>query len=238
VGLVTNVFVGTGERSVGAALENLQLGAFTAPGVIMSTILAPRPFTVGKSMAMRRSDAERLDAFRAVGGVLAEDHLLGRLFADAGLGVRTSLEPVENRNVDCSVRRTIERHARWAKMRRSIAPAAFALEPLVSPLAVATAVGVMLPSRLALACIAAAAVLQTLLALASVRALRGRSIAWYYAPLEIVRTYVVLACWAWAWMSRRITWRGHTFILARDSAIVPAPARSWSRLRDAVRAWA
>jgi ceramide glucosyltransferase len=236
VGLVTSVFVGTGERSVGAALENLQLGSYTAPGIVAGATLLRRPFTVGKSMAMRRRDLVRLGALHAVGGVLAEDHVLGRIFADAGYKLRTSLDLIENRNVDCTVRRTLERHSRWAKMRRTIAPLPFALEPIVSPLAVATLIAATMPSRLALMCVLVASILQTSVAFVSVRILRGRSLAWYYAPLEVVRTYAVLACWAWAWLSRRITWRGHAFLLTRDSAIVPAPPRSWSRLVDLVRA--
>lgn len=236
VGLVTSVFAGTGERSVGAALENLQLGGFTAPGIVASLKLLSRPLTVGKSMAMRRRDVVCMGAFHAVKGVLAEDHLLGKLFLDAGYAVRTSLEAVENRNVHCSVRRTVERHTRWAKMRRSIAPIKFALEPLLSPLTIASLVAVVVETRAAVAAVLLTAIVQTAIAFLSVWFLRGRSLAWYYAPLEIVRSYLSLVCWARAWCSRRIVWRGHAFLLSRDSAIVPAPPGSWTRLVDAVRA--
>jgi ceramide glucosyltransferase len=187
-------------------------------------------------MAMRRRDLAVMGALHAVKGFLAEDHALGRLFLAAGYEVRTSLEPIENRNVDCTILRTLERHSRWAKMRRSIAPVPFALEPFLSPLSVASVVAVVAQSRASLWACLATALLQTLLAFASVRALRGRSLAWYYAPLEIVRTYLTLLCWARAWFSRRIAWRGHAFVLGEGSAIVPAPPRSGSRLIDAVRA--
>jgi ceramide glucosyltransferase len=236
VGLVTSIFVGTGERSVGAALENLQLGSVTAPGVVAAARLLREPLTVGKSMAMRRRDLAVMGALHAVKGVLAEDHALGRLFLAAGYEVRTSLDPIENRNVDCSIARTLERHSRWAKMRRSIAPVPFALEPLLSPLAIASLVALVAQSRTSLWACVVTALLQTLVAFASIRALRGRSLAWYYAPLEILRTYLTLLCWGRAWFSRRIAWRGHAFLLAEGSVIVPAPPSSWSRLIDAVRA--
>jgi ceramide glucosyltransferase len=236
VGLVTNIFVGTGERSIGAALENLQLGSVTAPGVVAASRLLKEPLTIGKSMAMRRRDVARLGVLHAVTDVLAEDHVLGRVFLNAGFAVRTSLETVENRNVACSLRRTLERHSRWAKMRRSITPVGFALEPFLSPLTIASVVAVLAQSRLSLAVVLVAALLQTTFAFAAIKMLRGRTLAWYYAPLELVRTYVTLACWARAWCSRRIAWRGHEFLLAEGSAIVPAPPRSWSRLTGAVRA--
>ncbi len=221
VGLVTSIFVGTGERTLGAALENLQLGGFTAPGVVAAAKLVRRPFTVGKSMAMWRRDVVRLAALHLVGHVLAEDHLLGRLFDEAGYAIRTSLETIENRNVDCSLRRTLERHTRWAKMRRAISPAAFALEPLLCPLAVASTAAVVAPCRTTVLLLAFAALVQTALAFSALRLLRGTSLRWYYAPLEVLRSYVALFCWARAWSSRRIQWRGHAFLLARDSAIVP-----------------
>jgi ceramide glucosyltransferase len=230
VGMVTSIFVGTGERSIGAALENLQLGCVTAPAVIAAATLLREPLTVGKSMAVRRRDLTVLGALHSVKSVLAEDYVLGRIFLGAGYEVRTSLDAIENRNTRCSVRRTVERHSRWAKMRRSIAPGSFAFELMLSPLAVATLVALVAQSRVSVAAVLVSAALQTTFAFASLRALRGRPLAWYFAPLEIVRTYLALFCWARAWVSRRIGWRGHAFLLAEGSVIVPAPPSSLSRL--------
>ena len=235
VGLATSVFAGTGERTVGAALENLQLGAMVGPGLAAAALLSKRPFTVGKSMAMWRRDLVKLGGFARVGAVLAEDHMLGRLFLDAGHGVRTSLDVVENRNVGCSVRRSMERHTRWAKMRRALSPTAFVFEPLLTPLVVATIVAVVVQSKPAIIAAVLAATVQTICAFAAMRILRGRALGWYYAPLEIMRSYFVFACWVCACMSRRILWRGHAFILQKDSVITPAPPSSVSRLRAALR---
>ena len=119
VGLVSSLIRGSGERTLGAALENAQLGATIAPAVVAAHALAGRPVTVGKSMAMRRVDLAQVGGFEAVGDVLAEDDVLGQRFHDRGYGVELSLEAVENRNVACSARRTVERHTRWARMRRA-----------------------------------------------------------------------------------------------------------------------
>jgi ceramide glucosyltransferase len=226
VGLVTSVFAGTGERSIGAALENLQLATMTAPAVVVASLLPiVRPLTVGKSMAMRRRELASLGGFERVAGVLAEDHVLGEMFLGAGFEVRTSLDVVENRNIDCSAARTIERHTRWAKMRRAVVPGAFLFEPLMCPMLVANACFVLSPSRASLLALALAAVVQIAFALTAVRILRGHAMRWYFAPLEIVRSYVVFFCWARALVSRRIQWRGHPFVVLPGSVIVPAPPR-------------
>jgi ceramide glucosyltransferase len=225
VGMVTSLFAGTGERTLGAALENLQLCAATAPGLAAMDAVSRRPFTVGKSMAVRRRDLAVLGGFQPVGHVLAEDHVLGRRFLAAGLQLRTSFEVVENRNVDCTVGRTLERHTRWAKLRRSLNPAAFVAEPVLTPIIVASAGVVVAPSKLTAGVLAAVCLMQSACALLAVRLLRGRALAWWYAPLEIARSYVTLLCWGYACMSRRIAWRGHPFFLRRGSVIIPDEAQ-------------
>lgn len=225
VGLVTSLFGGNGERTLGAALENLQLCAAVAPGYAAMNAIH-RPVTVGKSMAMRRRDMARLGGFLPLGDVLAEDYALGQRFRDAGFLVRASLDMVENWNVACTVMRTVERHTRWSKLRRALLPAGFALEPMLVPIVVASAAAAIAPGELTAAMLGATCILQTTTALIAVRMLRGRWSAWWYAPLEIVRSYVAFLCWIRAAASRRIEWRGHSFTLTRGSVIVRAAAPS------------
>jgi ceramide glucosyltransferase len=130
----------------------------------------------------------------------------------------------------------VERHTRWAKLRRAIAPFGFWFEPLLSPIIMATAAGILLPGKTACLAFLAAVLLQTGCAFLSMRMLRGRSLGWHWAPLELVRTYVLFFCWMRACFSRRVSWRGHHFELARDSAIVPAEPGILDRVRSLVRA--
>ncbi|MDP9152148.1 MAG: glycosyltransferase [Myxococcota bacterium] len=226
VGMVTSLFVGAGERTLGAALENLQLCASTTPGLLAMNAVTGHAFTVGKSMAVRRRDLALLGGFSPVGEVLAEDHALGCRFLAAGYLARTSLDAVENRNVACSVMRTIERHTRWSKMRRALFPWPFVLEPLITPVAVASIAVALAPSTLTAAVLALACLLQMAGALLAVRILRGEWLTWWYAPLEVVRSYVALFCWVRACASRRIAWRGHAFVLKKGTLIVPVAAPS------------
>lgn len=221
VGLVSSVVAGTGEQTVGAALENLQLSAMIAPGVIASGLVAGRTLTVGKSMAMRRRDLAMVGGFASVGDVLAEDFVLGRRFRAAGFGVRTALDAVENRNVECSFRRTLERHTRWAKMRRAIVPEAFAIEILLTPVAVALVGALALQSRASLGLLAVTAMLQMLGAALVGRLVRGAPFRAAHLLLEPVRAVLLQLCWLRAASSREVEWRGHSFVLGPDSRLLP-----------------
>lgn len=225
VGLVTSVIAGTGERSVGAALENLHLAAFIAPSVVSVSRLAPaRPLAVGKSMAMRRRDLAKLGGFACVRHVLAEDYMLAQRFVAAGHRVRLSLARVENRNVTCSVRKTVDRHTRWTQMRRVLSPGAFAFEPLLTPFVVAGGAFVVAPRRELAIALALTALVQIVGAQLALRAVRGRGLHWTWAPLELGRSVMMLVCWLRSWASLRVQWRGHPFRLGAGSTITPIRA--------------
>jgi ceramide glucosyltransferase len=226
VGIVSSLFSGAGERSLGAAIENLQICASTAPGLAAMGMASGRSFIVGKSMGVRRRDLERLGGFAIVADVLAEDHVLGRRFLEAGFKTRLSHEIIENRNVVGTVRQTLARHTRWAKTRRSLMPMAFPMEPLMTPIVVATFGAFLAPCAVTAIVLAAVVVAQTAGALIAVRLLRGTPLAWYHAPLELLRSYISLLCWVRACLSHRTVWRGHEFVVQRGSAIVPVSAAS------------
>jgi ceramide glucosyltransferase len=177
--------------------------------------------TVGKSMAIRRRDLDRLDGFKSVGHVLAEDFMLGSRFRAMGFRIRASFDVVENRNVDCSVARTMERHSRWAKMRRSMAPGLFALEPMLQPAVVATIAFLASPCLETAAAFAVVCVAQSLCGATAIRLLRGHPLPARYAVLEVLRSYAWFACWAYAWTSRQIRWRGHPFLIHAGTVITP-----------------
>ncbi len=231
VGLATSVVVGSGERTLGAALENLQWLAHVAPGVVAGATVTGRPISIGKSMAIRAADLARVGGFASVGDVLAEDHVLAQRFARAGIGVRLSLAPVENRNVDCTLRRSVERHTRWGRMRRFIAPQGFFLEPLLSPIVTASLACLVSPSRDAAFALLVALVVQAVGASYAALLLRGRVPLWL-PPLEVARAYVLFGAWLGAVASRRIAWRGHPFELRAGTRLVPAGPSLRARLRD------
>ena len=220
VGLVSSVVCGSGERTFGAALENAQLGTGVAPAIVTAHRVFGRPITVGKSMAMRRADLDRVGGWEHVGGVLAEDDCLGQRFHALGYGVDLCLEPVHNRNVIASPTRTVERHARWAKMRRALIPRAFPFEPLLSPVAIAAMTAMVAPSGLTARLVLCALALQTTGALLCHTLLHARR-PFLLTAIEPIRTAAAFLAWCHAVASRRVCWRGNTFLVVRGSRLVP-----------------
>jgi ceramide glucosyltransferase len=220
VGIVSSRIVGRGERSLGAALENAQLGAQIGPAVVAAHKLFGRPVTVGKSMAMRRADLARVGGWESVEDVLAEDDVLGRRFHDLGYGVELVLDPIEDRNVACAPRRSIERHTRWAKMRRAIAPRFFLLEPLLSPIFVSLAAATIAPSAIAAKALCFATLLQVLFAFLAHSA-NGATRPLLLAAMEPVRALASIACHLLALASRRVSWRGNPLLVGPGSKLSP-----------------
>lgn len=136
------------------------------------------------------------------------------------------LDPVANRNIECGFVRMVERHTRWAKMRRAIAPAAFAFEPLLSPTAVGLAAPLVAPSARTVALLVAVMALQLIGAALTARAIRGHAIPWKYLLLEPLRAIAVQVCWLRAALSRRVEWRGHPFTVGKDSVLTPYMSRA------------
>jgi len=204
IGLVTNVFTGTGERNLGAALEAVQLNGFCAAGAALPTALGDS-CVVGKSMLFSRRALERLGGLTRVSHVLAEDFVMGKLFQHAGYSVVLARTVLENHLGVLSLSAFCRRHLRWSMLRWRMRPAAAALEVVTSPLSLLPIAvwGLGLPGVV------------WVIALMLVRdvggwvCLRGWQRAWLPLLLAPVRELCMLGVWAAAPFKRHVTWRGN-----------------------------
>jgi ceramide glucosyltransferase len=220
--LLSSLVSGIGERSLGAAMENLQLTAYVAPGCCAALKLANIPCVIGKSMLFRRSELRALGGLDLVKDSLAEDFLLGRHFADHGKKVLLSATPIRNLNIDMPVERLFARHARWLKMRAVIHTPGFMADYFANPVALALLALWSSDFDLGLAAgVAALVACKTMLDGWVVRTIRGTSMRLRHVLCSPIKDVLMFGLWVYATFSRSIVWRGIRFRMGADSQLLP-----------------
>jgi len=244
VGLVTHPLVGIGDTSAatvssGARLDHLHLTATITPGFIAASVLCCKTYVVGKSMAMRRSDVERIGGFRAVKDVLAEDFVLGRRIpAELGKRVVLGRNVVSCVTVHRSLSAFAARYARWSVMQRQCAglPAYLGLF-LHNPVLLATLALAIAPSRTAVLSLALICVARALADAAAGRLARGRAFGLRTLWLVPLEELLSGAAWLHGLCRNTIVWRSNRLRVGRGSVLSVEPARRRSSRRPTGPNW-
>lgn len=212
VGVASHVFVGTGERRLGAVLDNLLLASMAAPTLATNFRLALISGVVGKSVGIRRGVLQELGGWQAFKDVLAEDYLLGAGIQAQGLRVEACPTPVENVQESQGPAFFFHRHARWAMIRSKNVFPLYALEFVQIPLVSATVAALLVGSApVGLGIWIAAAVLMALHADLAARILRGKGFRLDHLLLVPLRDLIYVAAWLRGGTLREVSWRGNRF---------------------------
>ncbi len=237
--LLSSLVVGTGERSIGAAMENLQLSAMIAPSCCFALHFFGIPCVIGKSMLFRKSEIAVVGGLASVKDVLAEDYLLGRALQRAGKRVILSSTTAENVNVDGTVDRFFARHTRWLKMRAVIHPPAFVAELFANPVGLAVLAMVLSaldPAGLDLIVVAGALTVVATKVWADsfvIARTRGAPMSWRHLMVAPLKDLLLFAILPYAAVSRSVEWRGARLrmgwgtLLRRDDGPVAVRLARW-----------
>lgn len=134
IGLVTATIRGVGAKNITSIWENLHLNTFVAPNVFIAKKFANISIVIGKSILIPKRVLQEIGGFDSLKNYLAEDFLLGLKVKELGYEIKTSATLVDNVNVKISFRKFLNRHSRWAKMRRHIDIKHYLLEWFSNPI--------------------------------------------------------------------------------------------------------
>jgi ceramide glucosyltransferase len=226
VGLVNHLVRGIGGRSAGARLDNGHLNTFIMGSICLLDRMFGMPCVVGKSMLMSKRDLDALGGLHAVKDFLAEDYTLGRMFRKAGKRVVISGQAVDAVNVYRGVRQFLSRHARWNRMRLSIAGPAYLLEILTNPIFLLLPLLAWSGGGAESLCVAGFVAVCKPGLDAAMHALVGAPVRLREIALGPVRDLLAAGVWFSAFFSRKVEWRGRTLRISRGSRLVPVDAEA------------
>ena len=213
-GIVTNLFAGRGEKSLGAALENVQLNGFCAAGSALPTLSGDAAI-IGKSTLFSRSALEGLGGLNRLSCVLAEDFILGKMFERAGQRIVIAPTVLDNPNRRLTLRAAFARHLRWSMLRWRLRPVAALLEPVTSPLLMLPLAWSLVGPLATLWCVA----LLLIRDLGGWVLLRGWGRAWIPILLGPVRELAAPLAWLLGAFKRHVTWRGQRLRLSAGTLL-------------------
>lgn len=114
-GLVTCLYRGVANSTLGSHLESLGISTDFCPGVLVARQLEGIKFALGSTMAFRRRDLAAIGGFEALADYLADDYHLGRRIAGLGLKVELSDVVVETLLPRYTLGEFLAHQLRWAR---------------------------------------------------------------------------------------------------------------------------
>jgi ceramide glucosyltransferase len=219
VGLVCNLIKGIGGKTIGSIFENLHLNSFILGNICFLNKYLRIPCVVGKSMLMRKSDLEAIGGLGSVKDVLAEDHFIGEKIRGQKQRVVISNYLINNVNEYWNLRKFINRHVRWGKMRWKIGGIKYFLELTTNPVFTACLPLLLLgPTEKTLSVL-------TLVCLIKIIGdfYLGRSISRPMHPflylLAPMKDLLIGLIWIVPLMDDTVVWRGHRYLMGKDTRL-------------------
>ena len=223
VGLVSNMIKGVSGRSLGAVMENLHLNSFIVGSVCFLDKYLKMPCVVGKSMLMRKAVLEAIGGFSSVKDFLAEDYLIGERIHVLGKRVVLSGHIINNVNEYWGIKRFLNRHTRWGKLRWQIGGAKYFSELAGNAVFMSFIPMVIMPmSKVSLWLAAAASSLKIVHDLYIGNKLRADMNPFLYL-LSPVKDLIIGFIWFVPLLSNTVAWRGNRYIIGKDSVLSPMP---------------
>ena len=215
VGLVTCLYRGIANATLGSRLESLGISTDFAAGVLVAqTVENGIRFGLGSTLAFRRRDLQAIGGFEALVDYLADDYQIGSRIAALGLKVKLSDVVVDTFLPRYTLRGFFDHQLRWA---RTVRDSRFwGYVGLGLTFALPWALLALIFSRGAVwvwALLACTAVMRFAVAIVFGKCVLKDHQAMRSLALIPVRDLVAMLVWIVSFAGHRIVWRGDHFSL-------------------------
>lgn len=223
VGIVSNIIKGSGGSTISSIFENLHMNSFIIGGVCFLNRFLKMPCVVGKSMLMRKKDLEAIGGFEAVKDVLAEDYVIGEKIHKMGKKVVLSNHAINNVNEYWGIKRFLNRHTRWGKLRWKLGGIKYISELIGNP--VFMSIIAMLAWDISKITVSFALFVSFTkvmgdLYLRKIMDSDSNPMVYLLAP---VKDIIIGLIWFVPILSNTVVWRGNRYIIGKDSMLSPCP---------------
>src|SRR3954468_829819 len=220
VGMVTCLYRGIAEMTVGSKVEALGIADFCASVLVAEQVERGLHFGLGSTLAFRRSELNRIGGFKAIVGFLADDYELGRRIAALGLKIVLSDVVVETHLPAYDLRGFVMHQLRWARGVRDARRGGYI--GLVSTFGIAWALLAVLAagaSPWSWLVLAAMLLLRSILGLVVCRSVLQDEEAVERLWLLPLRDLIAVGVWIASFAGHTVTWRGDRFQLKNGRLI-------------------
>ncbi|MDP8983630.1 MAG: bacteriohopanetetrol glucosamine biosynthesis glycosyltransferase HpnI [Pseudomonadota bacterium] len=218
VGIVTCPYRGIPRPGLWSLLGSQFINEWFIPSVQVAALGGSSAFASGVTIAMHRRVLARIGGFHAIADQLADDYRLGELTRRLGLRTVLSDVIVETSVVEGSFTELVRHELRWLRTIRTVRPLGYAFSFVTFGVPIA-ALGALLAGGAmpAVAMLALTAMARIMVHLRT-RCRRSSPLQIFLLPL---RDMLNVALWSWSFVTRRVHWRDHHYLVTRDGSVLP-----------------
>ena len=225
VGATTCLYRGVADKGLWAQLEATGMSIEMTSGVVVADLMEGMQFTLGPTMAARRSCVREIGGFRVLGPYCADDFVLGNAIAANGHRVVLSTHVIDHVVLNSDFVDSQKHQIRWMKSTRFSRPkghfgTALTFSVPFGFLACVTAMLLHHP-LLGLSLLAYSIVVRAVLALFVGRAVVLERHLLRTAMLYPLRDLLGFCYWAASYGNREIVWRNQIYELAEGGLMLP-----------------
>jgi ceramide glucosyltransferase len=225
VGAVTNLYRGVGANDFWSKLEALGMSTEFMSGVIVAEWLEGMKFTLGPSMAIRKSNLEQIGGFAAMADFLADDFVLGNWVASAGSEVVLSTHIINHHATSPGFYSSFKHRLRWNRSTRFSRPSGYIGQGFTYGLSWAFIGMFLLPPNWAITLLMLTLLLRICLAIKVGFFLLEDKTVLKRLWLVPIQDLISFASWVGGFLGREISWRDRRFRIVEGGRFIPVETK-------------